>query len=197
MVGLNLHACASPIVLVKKKTGEFRLCMDYRKLNAVTHKERFPLPRIQDILDTVGKCCYFSTLDLASGYYQVAMDPASQEKTAFTTFSGLYEFRVLSFGLTNGPSTFQRLMEHVLHGLLWRRCFVYLDDILIASPTFEEHVATLKVVFARLRDAGLTLKPKKCKFLQSSVTYLGHTISNAGVFPDQDKIAVLEHYPVP
>ena len=124
-------AWSSPVVLVKKKDGSTRFCVDFRKLNGVTRKDAQPLPRIDDTLDTLGQACLFSTLDLASGYWQVQVDPKDQEKTAFVTPFGLYQFRVMPFGLSNAPATFQRLMEHVLSGLHWSICLVYLDDIIV------------------------------------------------------------------
>ena len=152
---------ASPVVLVPKKDGTHRFCIDYRRLNGITKKDVYPLPRVDDILDTLGDAKYFSSLDLASGYWQVMLDPDAQPKTAFTTYKGLYEFVRMPFGLCNAPATFQRLMQVILSRLEWKCCFVYLDDILIASATFEEHMKHLRMVFTRLRDAGLRLKPSK------------------------------------
>ena len=152
---------ASPIVLVKKKDGSMRFCVDYRQLNAITKLDVYPLPRIDDTLDVLAGARLFTTLDLASGYWQVSLDPAAREKTAFVTHAGLYEFEVMPFGLCNAPATFQRLMEVVLAGLTRNQCFVYLDDILIISRTWEEHLGNLQLVFDRLRSAGLRLRPKK------------------------------------
>ena len=139
---------ASPVVLVTKKDGSLRFCVDYRRLNANTRKDVYPLPRVDDILDSIGKnpACYFSKLDLRSGYWQVKMAPNDQEKTAFTTFHGLFEFTVMPFGLCNAPATFQRLMENVLHGLLGNFVSVYLDDIIIYSPTVKEHLKHLSTI---------------------------------------------------
>ena len=158
----STSAWASPIVLVPKRDGSLCFCVDYRKLNAVTKKDVYPLPRIDDILDTLGKSRYFTTLDLASGYWQIEMDPASQEKSAFVTHHGLFEFRRMPFGLCNAPATFQRLMQTVLAGLEWHCCFIYLDDILVASQTFEEHMEHLRLIFDRFRKAGLTEKVFLC-----------------------------------
>ena len=188
---------ASPIVLVKKKDGSTRFCVDYRKLNDVTLKDAYPLPRIDDSLDALEGSTWFSSLDLASGYWQVEMSPSDKEKTAFTTGSGLYEFNVLPFGLCNAPSTFERLMELVLTGLHWKTCLVYLDDILIYAKTFEEHVERLGEVFSRLFAAGLKLKPKKCTLLQKEVVYLGHVVSGSGVATDPEKTKKIRDWPTP
>ena len=136
-------AWASPIVLVQKKDGSVRFCIDYHKLNEVTKKDSYPLPRVDDLLDSLGGAQWFSTLDLASGYWQVQMDPASKEKTAFSTPLGLYEFNVMPFGLCNAPGTFQRLMELILAGLEWETCLIYLDDVIVFGHSFEEHLERL------------------------------------------------------
>ena len=137
---------SSPIVLVKRRDGRFRFCVDYRKLNAVTTKDSYPLPRIDEALDSLSGAKYFSTLDLASGYWQVEVTPEDRPKTAFTSMHGLYEFDVMPFGLTNAPSTFQRLMEAVLAGLSWEECLIYLDDIIVFSSSFKEHMLRLERV---------------------------------------------------
>ena len=193
----STSAWASPIVLVPKRDNTFRFCVDYRKVNAVTKRDVYPLPRIDDILDTLGKSRYFTTLDLASGFWQIEMDPAAREKSAFTTHCGLHEFVRMPFGMCNAPATFQRLMQVVLAGIEWKFCFVYLDDILVCSETFEEHLEHLQEVFERLRKACLTLKPKKCFFAQALVKYLGHVISRDGVSPDPDKTQKVREFPVP
>ena len=152
---------ASPVVLVTKKDGTSRFCVDYRRLNALTRKDAFPLPRIQDVLGTLGGAQWYCTMDLASGYWQIPMDKDDQEKTAFVTRQGLFQFRVMPFGLCNAPATFQRLMERVLSGLQWVHCLVYLDDIIVFGSTFEKTLEQLRYVLDRLKAAGLKLKAKK------------------------------------
>ena len=188
---------ASPIVLVKKKDGSMRFCVDYRRLNSITKLDVYSLPRIDDTLDVLAGARFFTTLDLASGYWQVTVDPAAREKTAFVTHSGLYEFMVMPFGLRNAPATFQRLMKIVLAGLNRTQCLVYLDDILIVSHSWEEHLENLHLVFDRLRSAGLRLKPKKCIFARRKALYLGHIISERGIEADPDKVEKVREYPVP
>ena len=188
---------ASPVVLVPKKDGNLRFCVDYRRLNAITRKDVYPLPRVDDILDALGGACYFSSLDLASGYWQVTLDEDARTKSAFTTFKGLYEFTRMPFGLCNAPATFQRIMQSVLAGLEWKTCFVYLDDVLVASRSFDEHLSHLCEVFLRLRDSGLRLKPKKCGLLRQSVPFLGHVISRRGIQPDPAKTEKVRNYPHP
>ena len=188
---------ASPIVLVRKKDGSHRFCVDYRRLNSITKLDVYPLPRIDDTLDLLAHSRYFSTLDLASGYWQVAMDSKSQEKTAFTTHVGLYEFRKMPFGLTNAPATFQRLMEAVLSGLSRNICLDYIDDILVIGRSFEEHMKHLSKVFDRLKEAGLKLKAQKCKFGAGDVIYLGYQVTQNGLAPTPDKIRAVRDYPTP
>ena len=187
----------SPIVLVAKKDGTTRFCVDYRRLNAITKKDVYPLPRIDDTLDTLANNKCFSTLDLASGYWQIAMDESSREKTAFTTHVGLYDFTVMPFGLCNAPATFQRLMESVLHGLIGRSCMVYLDDVLVLGDSVEEHIANLRKVWSRLSQAGLRLKPSKCKLFQKEVKYLGYVVSPEGIATDPEKVNAIRAFPQP
>ena len=188
---------SSPIVLVRKKDGSVRFCVDYRRLNSLTRKDAHPLPRVDDCLDALSGSRWFSTMDCSSGYWQVEMDKDDKEKTAFAATSNLYHFKVMSFGLTNAPGTFQRLMELVLKGLDWRSILVYLDDILIFTPTFEEHLEVLEEVFRCLRKAGLKLKPSKCFLLRNSVTFLGHKVSSEGVSPDPANVEKVRDYPRP
>ena len=152
---------ASPIVLVQKKDGGVRFCVDYRKLNHVAKFDAYPIPRVEETFKQIGSAEIVSTLDLARGYWQIPMTAESREKTTFTTPFGLYEFRVMPFGLHNAPATFQRLMNHVLWGS-GAFAGVYIDDIVVFSRSWEEHLGHLRDVFSRLRQAGLTLKPSKC-----------------------------------
>ena len=170
---------ASPIVLVTKSDRSMRFCVDYRKLNAATRKDAYPLPRIDDTLDNLRNSKWFSTLDLTSGYWQVEVNPEDRCKTAFCTSEGLFEFQVMPFGLCNAPATFQRLMDLVLSGLQWVSCLVYLDDVVVFGKSFEEHLKNMELIFARIREAGLKLKPYL--FFQKQVKYLGHIISEHGV----------------
>ena len=158
---------ASPIVLVRKKDGSFRFCVDYRKLNEVTHKDAYPLPRIDDTLNTLAGSQWFSTLDLLSGYWQVEVAEKDRPKTAFCTTEGLFEFKVMPFGLCNAPATFQRLMDLVLAGLQWSHCLMYIDDVIIIRKNFDEHLLHLQQVFDRLLQAGLKLQPKKIPIPQA------------------------------
>ena len=166
-------AWSSPVVLVRKKDQSWRFCVDYRRLNAVTQQDAYPLPRIDESLEALAGSRFFSTLDLLSGYWQVPLDPDAQEKSAFATRSGLWKWKVLPFGLTSAPATFQRLMEQVLRGLHWKTALLYLDDVIVISPDFTSHLHRLEEVLQRLQSAGLKLKPQKCELLQTKVRYLG------------------------
>ena len=146
---MTSSAWASPIVLAKKRDGGVRFCVDFRRMNEITRKDAYPLPRIDDTLETLSQPQLFSTLDLASGYWQVELAEESREKTAFSTTEGLYEFKVMPFELCNAPATFQRLMDLVLSGLQWSNCLVYIDDIMIMGKTFQEHLKNMEQVFAR------------------------------------------------
>jgi Reverse transcriptase (RNA-dependent DNA polymerase) len=189
---------ASPVVIVGKKGGDKRLCIDYRKLNAVTKIDAYPLPRIDDLLDSLGGSQWFTTLDLASGYWQVSMHPDDVEKTAFITPSGLYEFLVMPFGLNNAPGTFQRLMNWVLRDFIGIFVAVYLDDVIIYTKgTFELHLNHVKQVFQSLREAQLCIKLKKCYFCHPSLAFLGHIVGQGGIHPDPEKIKKIKDFPIP
>ena len=175
VIRLSNSPWASPVVMVRKKDGSLRFCVDFRQLNAATIKGAHPLPRIDDLLDALHGAKWFSTLDLKSGYWQVPIAEQDKEKTAFRTSSGqLFEFNQVPFGLCNAPATFSRLMDRVLAGLHWETCLFYLDDIIVFSSTWEEHLAWLREVFERLRHANLKLGAAKCTFAAKEVSYLGH-----------------------
>ena len=192
---------ASPVVLVRKRDGTHRFCIDYRELNSVTKPDTYPLPRIEDLLDQLGESHYFSTLDLSSGFWQIRIHPDSVEKTAFTTPQGLFEFRVMPFGLTNAPGVFQRLMQQVLMGLNPEDgpdfVSVYIDDILVFSKTLEEHLLHLERVLKRIIDVGLKLKPAKCQFFRQEVEYLGHTITPLGLKTSNRHVTAVDQFPTP
>ena len=187
----------APVIFVHKKDGSKRLCIDYRALNAITVKERFPLPLIDDIFDTIQGAKIFSSLDLHSGYHQVAIDERDYDKTAFVTPYGQYAWRVMPFGLTNAPATFQRLMNDIFHKVLNKTVVVYLDDILVFSKTKEDHMRDLAEVLEILRANKLIAKRKKCFFFQTKLNFLGHVISSDGIFPNEDKIKAVRDWPTP
>ncbi len=182
---------ASPIVPVIQKDGTLRFCVDYRKLDAVTKKDSYPLPRIDELLE------YFCCLDLYSGYWQIRVAKQDREKTAFITHCGLFEFNVMPFGLTNAPATFQRYMDSVLEGLTDSICKVYLDDCIVFAKTWEEMVQNLWTVFHPLMEHGLRLKASKCKLFQKEVKFLGHVVSEKGVSTDPDKTAAVLSFQTP
>ena len=189
---------ASAVVLVRKKNGKLRFCIDLRKLNSRTQKDSYALPRIEQTLNHLRGSKIFSTLDLTSGYWQVEMMEDCKQYTAFTVGPlGFYECNLMPFGATNAPATFQRLMEDCLGDLNLNWCMVYLDDVIVYSETPEEHLERLSAVFKRLAAAGLKLKPSKCKFFQSELDYLGHHISEEGVSTDPKKVEAVLDWPVP
>ena len=188
---------ASPVVMVRKKDGGWRMCVDYRRLNSVTKFDCFPLPRLDEALDAFAGATVFSSLDLAMAYHQVPVKPTDVEKTAFVTHVGLFEMSKMPFGLCNAPSTYQRLMAGVLRGLIGRICLAYLDDVIVFSKKRTNHIADLSAVLDRIRAAGLKLKPSKCSLFREQVLYLGHVISAAGVSPDPEKLRVLREWRAP
>ena len=188
---------SSPVVMVTKKDGSCRFCIDYRKLNGVTRKNAYPLPRIDECLESLGGSKWFCTLDLQSGYWQIGMDPIDREKTAFATHMGLYEFNVMPFGLCNAPATFEAMMETMLRGLLWKKCLVYLDDIIVYGSTFKQCLSNLLDVLRKLQSYGLKLKPTKCKLFRKEVEYLGRIVSGHGIKADPTKVMAVEKWPLP
>lgn len=171
--------------------------MDYRKLSDITVKNRFPMPLIDQILEELVGTQYFTKLDMRSGYHQVRMKEEDEHKTAFKTHHDHYQFRVMPFGLTNAPATFQCLMNEVLAPFLRKFVMVFLDDILIYSPTLESHLAHLTVVLEKLREHNLYMKESKCSFAQTKLEYLGHIISAKGVETDPSKTEAMLNWPVP
>ena len=189
---------ASNVVLVKKKDGTLRFCIDLRRLNNNTIKDSYALPRTEETFDALHGSCIFSTLDLKSSYWQVEIEENDKHKTAFRVGNlGFFECNRMPFGLTNAPATFQRLIETCMGDLHLNSCLLYLDDIVVFSKSFEEHLTRLEAVFQRLHQAGLKLKTSKCHFFKQSIKYLGHIISAKGVHTDPDKISTVRDWPVP
>ena len=189
---------ASAVVLVCKKDGALCFCIDLRKLNARTIKDAQTLPRIEDSLDSLNGAVIFTSLDLKSGYWQVELDEDSIPYTAFTIGPlGFCKCLRMLFGLTNTPATFQCLMENCLGDLHLNWCIIYLDDIIVHSKTPEEHLERLEAVFRKIAKAGLKLKPSKCEFFKSEITYLGHIVSNNGIAMDPKKIRAIQLWPRP
>jgi len=188
---------AFPVMGVPKKDGTIRLVIDYRRLNSVTIPDRMPIPRVDDIVDRLHEAKYFTTLDIAWGYWHVEMDPESVEKTAFVTNQGHYEWLVMPMGLTNAGATFQRIVQQILGDLLYNGAINYLDDVIIYAKTPEEHNKLLDEVLSRLEANNIKLKRSKCKFAQTEVTYLGYAISYNQVRPLADKVRAIREFPVP
>ena len=189
---------ASAVVLVRKKDGSLRFCIDLRKLNARTVRDAYSLPRIDETLDCLKGALLFSSIDLKAGYWQVEMDEDSKALTAFTVGPlGFYECERMPFGLTNAPATFQRLMENCLGDLNLNWCIIYLDDVIIFSKTPKEHIQRLRGVFQKLWEAGLKLKPSKCEFFRTRISYLGHIVSKDGIETDPKKVTAIKNWPIP
>jgi transposase InsO family protein len=188
---------SSPVLLVRKKDGTFRFCVDYRYLNALTLKSKFPIPVFDQLMDELSGASWFTTLDLLSGYHQVRLKPGEEYKTAFQTHYGHFEFAVMAFGLTGAPGTFQGAMNTTLKPLLRRCVLVFFDDILIYSKTFEEHLDHLAQVLSLLAKDQWYVKLSKCKFAQRTIAYLGHVISEAGVSTDLSKVEAVNNWPKP
>ena len=191
---------ASPIVPVRKKDGSLRICVDYRALNKITKKNAYPLPRPDELLDQIGqvKPRYITTLDFPMGYHQIPMAQDAIEKTAFISHMGLFEYLRLPFGLTAAPAVFVRIMADVLKDFgPSEGVFNYLDDVMICSPTFEDHMTTLKKLFGHLKEVGILLKPAKCEFVRNEVTFLGHVISQDGIKCSPKLIEKIKNFPKP
>jgi hypothetical protein len=187
----------APVLLVRKPSGDYRMVIDYRSLNSQTIRDRYPLPRIDDLLDQLGGSAVYSKLDLASGYHQVAMHPDDIHKTAFNCRYGLYEWTVMPMGLTNAPSGFMRLMTKVFRPYLDKFLVVYLDDLLVFSSSIEEHVEHLRQVLTVLREQTLYAKPSKCEFGVEQLSFLGHIVSKDGIAVDPSKVQSVVDWPVP
>jgi hypothetical protein len=188
---------ASPAILVRKRDGTWRLCIDFRKLNLNTTKNKFPIPVIEDLLDELHGAKYFSKLVLGAGYHQIRMHKQDIHKTTFRTFFGHFEYLVMPFGHTNAPTTFQALMNKVFSPLMRQIMLVFFDDILIFSKTLEEHAQHLQTVLQVLKDNKLYAKFSKCAFATQQVEYLGHVIFEQGVATNPQKIAAVKDLPVP
>ena len=188
---------SSPLVIVKKKDGSKRICVDYRGLNKITIKDKYPLPLIEDTVAKLEGFTYFTSLDLYSGYYQIPLNEESKSKTAFITQDGHYEFNVVPFGLTNAPAIFQRMINSITKKIKPEIALAYMDDIIIPSRTFEEGIERLKILLTSFREAGLTLNIKKCKFFMENIDYLGYEISKNGIKPSNIKIIAVKNFKKP
>ena len=188
---------SSPVVIVKKKNGKDRFCIDYRKLNNVTKKDNHPLPKIDEMLDKFQGSKWFTSIDLKAGFWNIPVKESDKEKTAFITSEGLYQFKVMPFGLCNAPSTFQRCMHKVLGNLIYTKAPVYLDDINVHSATFEQHLIDLQEVFDKLRAANLKLGKDKCFFCKDEIEFLGYVVSKDGIKTEDSKIEKVKNFPIP
>ncbi|KAJ9531173.1 hypothetical protein QJQ45_000822 [Haematococcus lacustris] len=188
---------AAPVLFVQKKSGELRMCIDYRQLNKITIRDQYPLPRIDDLFDQLAGKTVFSSLDLQAGYHQIRIPAEDVPKTAFRTPEGHYQFKVLCFGLTNAPATFQRVMNEAFAEVINDCALVYLDDILVMSKDSEEHLVHLRRVFDLLRKNKFYAKLSKCEFMKRTLMFLGHIISAQGISVDPCKVTAISNWPVP
>lgn len=189
---------ASNIVLVRKKNGKLRMCVDYRILNKRTIKDAYALPRIEEVFDVLHGAKYFTTLDTKAGYHQEEIEEHHRERTAFTVGPlGFYEYIKMPFGLSNSPATYQRLMEEILGDYNMTICVIYLDDLIIFADTFKEHLIRLDKILTRLKEHKVKLSPEKCYFIQTSVSFLGHIVSGEGIQTDPTKIEKIKQWKTP
>lgn len=189
---------SSPLVLIKKPTGKYRVCVDLRRVNQCSEKDAYPLPQINSILDKLREAKYISTIDLRNGYWQVPLEESSRPITAFTIPGrGLFQWKVMCFGLHSAPATFQRLLDEVIGPEFEPYAFAYLDDLIMVSKDFDQHLDLLKSVFQRLRNAGLQMNVEKCNFCQQKLKYLGHIVDENGISTDPEKVQSIVDFPTP
>ena len=194
---LSQSPWCNAVVLVRKKNGSLRFCMDFHRLNTCTKKDSYPLPWIQEALESMAGAAHFSMMDFKSRFWQVKMAPRSQQYTAFTMDNlGFYEFTRVPFGLCSAPVTFQCLMQNTLGELNLTYCIIYLDDVIVFGHSEEEHLEHLCIVFECFRKFNLKLKPSKCSFFQSEIVYLAHPVSCEGIHPSRENVHAIEEFPM-
>jgi len=188
---------ADPVCLAKKPDSSYRFCVDYRRVNAVSRKDAYPILDTHDAFDSLRGANYFATIDLLLSYWQIGMTLRAQERSAFCTCRGFYHFRRMHFGLSNAPATFCRLMHRVLRDHLWRICLCYLDDVIVCATSQQELLERLHTIFAFLHNVGLKVKPSKCSLFKERISFLGHMVSAQGINPQEEKIKSIQDWPVP
>lgn len=193
----SVSTFCSPVLLVKKKDQSWRFCVDYRYLNAMTVKSKYPVPVFEELMDEIGQAKWFSKLDLKAGYHQILLQPGEEHKTAFQTHKGHFEFRVMAFGLTGAPATFLSAMNDTLTPVLRKCALVFFDDILVYSNTLEEHLQHLYQMLSLLHKDQWKVNLKKCDFVLQEISYLGHIITGKGIATDPSKIQTIKNWPVP